>query len=156
MAQHIPRMQAPLPVASRGLVAGITVFMASAAILQAGGALVIRFDPGGPLGARNAEIRALQASGRRVELRGRCYSACTMYLGLPNTCVAPAAWLGFHGPSQHGTTLPPAGFEYWSQIMARNYREPLRSWFLREGRYRTTDYYLISGTALIHMGYPQC
>lgn len=150
------RLRGRLRLAARGLALGATLTLAGAAFAQIGGALVIRNDPGGLLGARSAEIRALRASGQRVELRGGCYSACTMYLGLPNVCVAATARFGFHGPSWYGADLPPDRFEHWSQVMARNYREPLRSWFLNEARHRTTDYFMLSGADLIRMGYPRC
>jgi hypothetical protein len=122
----------------------------------AGPALVIRSDRGGLMEARSNQIRQLRATGQRVELRGICYSSCTMYLGLPNVCVAPTAKFGFHGPSWYGAALEPPDFEYWSQLMARSYREPLRSWFLRTGRHRTSGYYRMNGTDLIRMGYSRC
>lgn len=122
----------------------------------AGAGTVILNDNGGLLRARRAEVRALQTSGRRVELRGTCYSACTMYLGAPGVCVDPRAELGFHGPSWYSAPLPPQDFDYWSHELAVHYREPLRSWFLREARYTLNSYHRISGAEIIRMGYPQC
>ncbi len=119
-------------------------------------AMVVRNDRGGLLGQRNAEIRALRASGQRVELRGLSLSACTMYLSLPNACVSPSAIFGFHGPSRGGRPLPAAEFEHWSELMARNYREPLRSWFMAKGRFITEGYFEMSGAELIRLGYPNC
>ena len=128
----------------------------TAAAAQTGSAIIVRSDRGGWLGQRSQQIRLLRASGQRVELRGTCLSACTMYLSLPNVCITPSASFGFHGPSRGQRALPPAEFEHWSTVMANNYREPLRSWFLSEARYRITGYYELSGAELIRMGYPAC
>jgi len=98
----------------------------------------------------------LSLSGRRVEIRGECYSSCTMYLGTSGICVHRSAVFGFHGPSAYGKPLSPEDFDYWSEILARQYREPLRSWFLHTARYKTREYYRISGATLIQMGYPSC
>lgn len=111
---------------------------------------------GGYLARRSDRIAQMRSTGQRVEIRGTCISACTMYLSLPNVCITPGAVLGFHGPSENGRPLPPRDFEYWSQVMAANYAEPLRSWFMNTARYNTSGYYQISGAQLIRMGYPQC
>jgi len=123
---------------------------------QTGGAKVVSSDRGGMLGQRASEIRQLLATGQRVELRGICLSACTMYLALPNACVDRAANFGFHGPTRNGQSLPQHEFEHWSGVMADTYREPLRSWYLTEARYRMSGYYQVSGSDLINMGYSQC
>ena len=98
----------------------------------------------------------LAATGQRVEILGTCLSACTMYLELPNVCVSPAAVFGFHGPSWYGKALSPDQFDRWSQVMARGYREPLKSWYLTTARYETSGYFRLSGSDLIGMGYPRC
>lgn len=113
-------------------------------------------DFGGPLPERMQEVEALTQTGRPVEIRGRCYSSCTLYLGLDHVCLTPEARLGLHGPSWKGKPLGSRDFEHWSQIMAAAYREPLRSWFLNKGRYELTAMYQISGEQLIAMGYASC
>ena len=123
---------------------------------QARTAFIVQSDRGGWLSQRSQEIRQMRATGQRVELRGICLSACTMYLSLPNTCVARDASLGFHGPSRNGRRLSKRDFDHWSRVMADNYREPLRSWFMNTGRHRTWGYHTISGAELIRMGYQQC
>jgi len=137
-------------------VMGMALATVEPAAAQSGGAKVVRSDGGGWLSQRSAEIRQLRATGQRVELRGTCLSACTMYLALPNVCVDRSASFGFHGPTRNGQNLPAHEFEHWSGVMADTYREPLRSWYLTEARYRTTGYYQVSGSELINMGYPQC
>lgn len=139
-----------------GVLMVLACLSAAPQAVQAQGPLVITNDNGGLLRARRAEIRALQASGRRVELRGICYSACTMYLGAPGVCIDPRAELGFHGPSWFSTPLPQQDFDYWSHELAVHYREPLRSWFMTKARYTLSSYHRVSGAEMIRMGYPQC
>lgn len=120
--------------------------------------VVITNDYGGSVSARAQQISAMRSAGQAVAVPyGNCMSACTMYLGLPGTCVGPNAVFGFHGPKAgSGIGLPKAEFERWSQVMASYYPAPLREWFLREGRYHTVDYIAISGAELIRMGVARC
>lgn len=119
-------------------------------------AKIVLYDPGGALAGRQQEIRVLRRSGQRVELRGICYSSCTMYLGLNNVCVAADATLGFHGPRGLLGGLQRDVFEHWSQVMAAHLREPLRDWFLRHGRHIRHGVLILRGETLIAMGYNRC
>ncbi|MFV2038368.1 MAG: hypothetical protein ACC646_12335, partial [Paracoccaceae bacterium] len=77
---------------------------------RAGHTIVVRNDAGGSVQQRARLIRQYRADGTRLEIRGDfCMSACTMYLGLDNTCIAPDTVFGFHGPSSpiYGIALPP-------------------------------------------------
>ncbi len=124
-----------------------------------GGTLVIRNDRGGNIDTRARQISRLRSEGTRVEIRGRyCMSACTMYLGLRNTCILPNTVFGFHGPSSpyYGIALPPEEFEYWSRVMASHYPRQLQDWFLREARNTTMGFLRISGRELIQMGIQRC
>ncbi|MEJ6403690.1 hypothetical protein [Yoonia sp. 2307UL14-13] len=118
---------------------------------------VVRDDRGGYIGARAIEIAELNARSIRVELRGRvCLSSCTMYLGATRLCIDPRTSFGFHGPSRNGRPLPPEQFAHWSDIMARHYRPPLRTWFLDDARHQLRGYKRISGAQLVALGYPAC
>ncbi|MDO6588952.1 hypothetical protein DS901_13795 [Loktanella sp. D2R18] len=120
-------------------------------------ALIIQNDRGGAIGERLLAVAQANADRTRIELRGRiCYSSCTLYLGADNLCISADTVFGFHGPSRHGRPLPPDEFEHWSQVMAAQYRVPLREWFLETARHRITGYYRLSGTQLINMGYAPC
>ena len=133
--------------------------MATADLLQATQRrLVITHDPGGPIEARAREIAELRHVGTAVEIRGDCWSSCTMYLALPATCVSRDAILGFHGPSSssYGIGLTPQAFETASQLMAAHYPARLRLWFLREGRMRIVGFHRFSGRDLIRLGIPEC
>lgn len=139
------------------VIANATLGAAPLALAQQGGVIVIGNDRGGYVGQRADEIRRIVANGQRVEIRGNiCYSSCTMYLGAGNVCVSPRTSFGFHGPSDHGRPLPADRFDHWSRVMARHYREPLRSWFLQDARFIRNDVARLSGAQLIRMGYPRC
>ncbi len=139
------------------LLAGAAGPLALPATAAPGGSvLVVTNDRGGSLGERADLIRQLRSSGQRVELRGTCLSACTMYLGLTNICISASAQFGFHGPTRDGHRLPAAEFDLWSQVMARNYAPELQRWYLHTARHRISGYYRKSGAELIRMGYPEC
>lgn len=120
--------------------------------------IVVRHDPGGAIDVRAREIAILRERRAQVEIRGDCWSSCTMYLGLPDTCVSRNAVLGFHGPSSptYGIGLSPAEFEHWSQVMADHYPEALREWFMRTGRMTTTGFQRFRGADLIRLGIRPC
>ena len=119
--------------------------------------MIVGNDQGGLVSRRAEEISRILSQGTHVEIRGQvCNSACTMYLGMPDTCVMPQTSFGFHGPSHYGRRLSDRDFEYWSQVIAAHYPDPLRNWYLTEGRTRISDYFRISGTELIRLGVQQC
>ncbi|WP_231725076.1 hypothetical protein [Thalassovita mediterranea] len=115
-------------------------------------------DGGGSLPARLNELRQLRNSGQRVEIRrGYCNSACTLYLGLENTCVSPNARFGFHGPqiATRGLRMLPDDFEKWSRTMAEHYPSQLKGWFLQTARH-SEKLITVRGAQLIQMGVPRC
>ncbi len=119
--------------------------------------LVVTNDRGGLLRKRVAEIQEIAALSRPVQITGRiCYSTCTMYLGLPGTCVAPHTVFGFHGPSSYGRPLAPAVFERASQIIVGHYPEVLRDWYMTTARHELHQLHKIRGAELIRLGVRQC
>ncbi|WP_417241625.1 hypothetical protein [Celeribacter sp.] len=126
---------------------------------QARSVITIRNDPGGRLDTRINEINRIRQSGAQVRIvGGYCNSACTMYLGLPNTCVSRNVSFGFHGPMSqfYGMALPPDEFEYWSGVMASYYPGAIRSWYLQDARYVTVGLRSVSGRDLIRLGVREC
>jgi hypothetical protein len=120
------------------------------------GVKVVQSDMGGDVGARANQIEAMRRNGQSVEIRGAaCYSACTMYLSLPNSCVSRNTRFGFHRPSFYGAALAPDKFEFWSRVIAAHYPAPLQSWYMSDGRYSVAPR-LISGAEIIRMGVPEC
>ena len=126
--------------------------------IQAQTAIVITQDLGGSVESRLRGIEQLRVAGTRVEIRGQCASACTMLLGLPNTCVARSSRLGFHGPQSqyYGISLPPEEFEHWSRIMASHYPGAIKSWFMSEARQTTMSLVTLTGAQAIKMGARSC
>ena len=119
--------------------------------------LVVGNDRGGCLHDRLVELENLERNGVQVQIQGRvCFSTCTMFLGLSGTCVDPDTIFGFHGPSRGGRPLPQEDFDYFSQVMAGYYPEPLKSWFMDKGRNRIMGLYRIKGSEIIQMGVPAC
>ena len=88
--------------------------------------IVIRNNKGGNVLQAINYREQLAASGRPVEIRGYCRSACTIYITLPNACLGPGATVGFHAPRIPGTKIIPPIVD---QLMARYYRNGiLRKW----------------------------
>lgn len=119
----------------------------------------VRNDPGGILAERVREIERIRASGVQVRIvDGYCNSACTMYLGVPNTCASEKVSFGFHGPMSqfYGMALPPDDFEYWSGVMASYYPRAIQDWFLKEARFTTVGLIKVSGRELIKLGVREC
>ena len=57
-------------------------------------------DRGGYLVDYAARLAQFQKGGQKVNFAGRCNSACTLFLALPQnqTCITPGASFGFHAP----------------------------------------------------------
>ncbi len=60
--------------------------------------IVIEQDMGGSVGDYIFALMQTRKNGSRVELRGPCASACTIWTAMPKDklCVGPQAGLGFH------------------------------------------------------------
>lgn len=59
-------------------------------------AIVIRLDTGGYVDEYFAAADLYKSTGRRIEVRGECRSACTIMLEVPTLCVAPGAVFRWH------------------------------------------------------------
>lgn len=135
----------------------VLVICASAPTSVHADVVIVGNDYGGVLIPRLANLQAIKMRGATVEIRGDiCASACTLYLGLENTCIIPKTKFGFHGPSQHGRPLPQADYERLSQVVAAQYPLVLRNWFMTSGRKTLVRMQFISGQTLIGLGLRQC
>jgi hypothetical protein len=97
--------------------------------------------PGGYVAEQAALIQTVDRLGCEVRIVGDCASACTMFLGARDVCVAPVARLTFHGPAASA-----ASFDHWSEVMARHYPGQLYDLFMSElrwGEYRISGQWLI-------------
>lgn len=119
-------------------------------------ALVIRDDPGGRVDVRFYQIKELKASGQKVELRGACYSSCTMFLGLrDNVCVAANAQFGFHGPSFYGIPQGQEWTKVWGEFIASYYPVAVQKWYASEVMW-SQSMRRLSGAELIRLGVKEC
>lgn len=94
--------------------------------------IVILNDSGGNVLQAIARREDLRRSGRPVEVRGYCRSACTIYITLPNACLGPRATVGFHAPRIAGTQIIPPLVD---QIVADYYRGGIRRMWMSEWRH---------------------
>ena len=119
--------------------------------------LVVGNDRGGLLRTRIYEIRALRETGQAVRIEGRiCYSTCTMYLGLPQTCVSPQTMFGFHGPSSYGIPLESEVFDHASKLIKDHYPKPLQQWYMDEARHQIWGVQRVTGAEIIRLGATPC
>lgn len=115
--------------------------------------LEIRNDRGGKLRPQLSRLETLRLSGQPVRISGDiCYSTCTMYLGLPQTCVMPTTTFGFHGPSQYGRPLDQATFEQASRLIMAQYPPVLQDWYMAYGRHELRGLLKVTGAHLIRIG----
>lgn len=115
-------------------------------------AKTVVYDLGGSIADRLNEMQHLD----KVEILGICASACTLYLGLPKTCVSEDAQLGFHSPSTKlKTPLLRPDWENATQLMAKHYPKALAKWFLETARF-STDVIYLSGKDVIELGVKPC
>jgi hypothetical protein len=120
--------------------------------------VVVDWDLGGRVDLFIARTQEYRATNRRIVIRGKCSSACTLALSLPNTCVEPSASMGFHAarwlendtsvpPRQRGQRAPVETEQMWSSYPAAVQR--------RLGGLGADMVYL-SGRELISLGVPAC
>lgn len=67
---------------------------------------MIDFNGGGLVGHFEAAVQKTIEANEQVVINGECYSACTLYLRNPNTCVTKNAKLGFHAARNIGPGRP--------------------------------------------------
>ena len=131
--------------------------LAQTQISYASEPLVVLNDRGGLLRERLRQIGQLRQQRRQVEIRGAvCFSTCTMFLGLPNTCISPNTTFGFHGPSSYGRALDPATFNRASKVIASFYPAPLKAWYMETARFKIRSMSRVKGSHIIDMGVPAC
>ena len=110
------------PITNNGAVAGggVSITPARPSAPRPGvEPIVIRDNKGGNVVRMIQQRNRLASSGRPVEIRGYCGSACTMLITMPNACLGPMATVGFHAPRIPNTTYIPPGVD---DLMAQYYR----------------------------------
>lgn len=114
---------------------------------------IVHYDEGGSIPQRLAELYEFQSRNISVIVPSGsvCMSACTLYLGLPNTCVSPNSTFKFHGPIGAGNKR-----EATVKIVSSKYPPKLREWYYDSGAYKSVLYKTLSGQELIGMGVKKC
>ena len=106
---------------------------------------VMMNDGGGQLISAEADRAMLRAWGGRVEVRGRCNSACIIFTTLPNACIESGAKLGFHGSN---VNVGPIG----NQQMAKYMRGGVRKRYLAEWQFiPPTDIHQITAQEYVRL-----
>lgn len=114
--------------------------------------IVIRNDGGGNVPKYVARRADLAASGRPIEIRDKCNSACTILITLPNACVAPDAQIGFHRPNSR---VKIAGADVlaealWTEQIGGYYRNGVRREWDRKWSL-SKEYTVISGKRYVEL-----
>ena len=121
--------------------------------------VIIRHGQGGKLADHRQRFADYRDTKVRVELRGPCYSACTLitaYVAKADLCIAEGAFFAFHAVRSmerqelmRGATAT----MYWQQT------EQIRSWIDRMGGWENlplNGYWTMYDRDLWAMGYPRC
>lgn len=90
---------------------------------------VIVNDRGGYVMKYALAVARDRESGEPVRIMGRCASACTLYLSLPNVCIGPRAYFQFHAP--YGSN--PKANQYVKEYMMKEYPAWVRNWINKNG-----------------------
>lgn len=96
----------------------------------------IRNNPGGLIADHEFAFSQMRSSGETVVIDGRCYSACTLVLGIvppDRVCVTPRAILGFHAAWVPGTDGRPIPSNAGTRRMWQLYPSQIRRWLASKG-----------------------
>ena len=89
---------------------------------------------GGSISEHNLKFWGYRQVGSEVEIRGPCYSACTLitaYVGKDKLCIAPGAFFGFH--AVRTAKWPPEILPAETAVTYRQQPPEIRTWIDRHG-----------------------
>ncbi|WP_404862453.1 hypothetical protein [Georhizobium sp. MAB10] len=91
----------------------------------------VRDDPGGHVALYVIKVNQLIRSNRQVRFVGRCESACTLYLSVPESraCIVENAVFGFHLPYGGDRKANEAA----AHMMLSAYPDWVRAWIADQG-----------------------
>jgi hypothetical protein len=121
--------------------------------------VVLYYEPGGVLHEHILRWRAIGATGAEVEIRGACYSACTMivsFLPKERFCFDEDASLHFHAARNAGSWQVAAGATRW---MWSTYPKDIRDWLTAKGgpeQMTIFEFWILNAEELWAMGYRKC
>ena len=117
--------------------------------------VIIDVDTGGALLQYLLQAEQYNSDGTRVVIRGSCWSACTVFLGVNNVCAEPSASFHFHAAYtlREGERVKAPGA---TQIMIETYPEPIQQWIKSIGGLETDRWHFILGPDFSDWGVPAC
>jgi hypothetical protein len=120
--------------------------------------IVITYGAGGSIYEHNMKFAGYRNAGFEVEIRGPCYSACTLitaYVGKDKLCIASGAFFAFHAVrSAAHENLPLA-----TGVMYRQQPAEIRGWIDRTGGWENLPldgFWIMHDRELWAIGYPRC
>src|SRR5262249_13209182 len=125
--------------------------------------VVLNYEQGGNVSLHWDRFETIAKRGDEVELRGDCYSACTLIMSLvkrENICFGPKAALHFHQASRVGSG-PDAGKPSYDTTakMVASYPADIQAWInVKGGAYHMphTSYWTLTAPDLWAMSYHRC
>jgi hypothetical protein len=122
--------------------------------------VVMHREIGGSIPMHENRFRAMARTGAKVEMRGPCYSACTLltaYIPKERLCFGQGSFLAFHAASSD----PDRRFydRQATMLMYQSYPAEIKSWIDRRGgweQFTTHEYWTLYDRDLWAMGYPKC
>ncbi len=111
------------------LLAGSLAVPALAGPLSRNSYITIGHNRGGVVLDYALRSRTLEESGRGVRFKGRCLSACTIYLSVSRACLGRGASFGFHLPYGSSRRSNQVAAKY----MVRSYPGWVRKWLSANG-----------------------
>jgi hypothetical protein len=98
-------------------------------------------------------VARFNRSGELFRIKGRCQSACTLFLGIRTVCVARGASLGFHGGRGGKGEISRSSTRH----MRAAYNKTLRRYLDAHHAMETRRYFTVSGRDMIEkFGYREC
>jgi hypothetical protein len=99
------------------------------------GAKTVRADKGGEVVTYALKVKRLERDGTPVRISGKCESACTLYLSLPQDqiCITSAASFSFHKPYGSSRRINSSAAE----MMVQQYPFWVQDWLEANGGLRT-------------------
>jgi hypothetical protein len=121
--------------------------------------VVMKWGAGGRVVDHRLTFEEYFKAGTKVELRGPCYSACTLILGYPeraNLCIAPGAFMAFHAVrgEKYKAYMPAE-----TRAMVESFPPEVRRWIERNGGWEKLPidgFWTMYDRELWAMGYPKC
>lgn len=134
---------------SKGLATALCAALILPVPAQGQSVRTIRNDGGGVVSDYVVSANMAILRGDSLRIDGWCASACTAYLGNPNTCVTQSAQFGFHGPSGGSRDENMRA----AQTLSRHLPPVLRDWYLTNAAPLQGDAHIaISAGELVRIG----